>query len=336
MVQIPFILLSPLWPDLTARAFAGHDHVGGVHGGLPCCRSCAWAPTAVCRAATSSTIAALFALNPMIVFYGSNGMSEAPFIFFVTWAVRRLIMWMVDDDVHHLIAAGGIAMGVVVPDPLRRGRPASPPPASSSAPPPTCGPAPPAVASRAAGPADGQRTGLRGVRRLGGGQLAHHRRGVRAVHLPVRQHRDPGAVRRQPRRRVSAAALAFAAVCITLLAPTLIPIAVWADVSAGAAATGQCWWCRCAIYGAVLAFQALQLRLGLDVSVPAVLHRRDPVRRHAWRCWRCPTGCRHAASGAAVRAARRWARSRCRGGSARVRAGRAGIRGRPCRSRRGG
>ena len=57
-------------------------------------------------------ITALFALNPMIVFYGSNGMSEAPFIFFLTWAVRRLIMWMVDDDVHHLITAGGIAMGL--------------------------------------------------------------------------------------------------------------------------------------------------------------------------------------------------------------------------------
>ena len=48
----------------------------------------------------------------MIVFYGSNGMSEAPFIFFMAWAVRRLILWMVDDDVHHLIIAGGIAMGL--------------------------------------------------------------------------------------------------------------------------------------------------------------------------------------------------------------------------------
>src|SRR6185369_17133009 len=62
--------------------------------------------------AYSLTITALFALNPMIVFYGSNGMSEAPFIFFMTWAVRRLIMWMVDDDVHHLVTAGGVAMGL--------------------------------------------------------------------------------------------------------------------------------------------------------------------------------------------------------------------------------
>ena len=52
--------------------------------------------------AYSLAITMLFALNPMIVFYGSNGMSEAPFIFFMSWAVRRLIMWMLDDDVHHL------------------------------------------------------------------------------------------------------------------------------------------------------------------------------------------------------------------------------------------
>ena len=62
--------------------------------------------------AYSVAIAMLFAVNPMIVFYGSNGMSEAPFIFFMSWAVRRLIMWMLDDDVHHLIVAGGIAMGL--------------------------------------------------------------------------------------------------------------------------------------------------------------------------------------------------------------------------------
>ena len=37
---------------------------------------------------------------------------HAPFIFFVAWAVRRLMLWMVDDDVHHLIVAGGIAMAL--------------------------------------------------------------------------------------------------------------------------------------------------------------------------------------------------------------------------------
>ncbi len=111
MVQIPFVALSPLWPPMASFAYSGTIMSAGFMAaavvqilgmgtdrGLP--RSYVLA------------ITALFALNPMIVFYGANGMSEAPFIFFVTWAVRRLIMWMVDDDVHHLIVAGGIAMGL--------------------------------------------------------------------------------------------------------------------------------------------------------------------------------------------------------------------------------
>lgn len=111
MIEVPIMALSPLVPELASRAFAGTVMSAlfmagavvqvlsiGTDRGLP-----RW---------YSVTIATLFAINPMIVFYGSNGMSEAPFIFFTTWAVRRLILWMADDDVHHLIAAGGIAMGL--------------------------------------------------------------------------------------------------------------------------------------------------------------------------------------------------------------------------------
>lgn len=109
--QLPMIALSPLWPALSERAFSATIMSAlfmagavvqilsmGIDRGLP-----RW---------YSITITMLFALHPMIVFYGSNGMSEAPFVFFMTWAVRRLILWMVDDDVHHLIVAGGIAMGL--------------------------------------------------------------------------------------------------------------------------------------------------------------------------------------------------------------------------------
>jgi hypothetical protein len=111
MIEVPIIALNPLVPELGERAFAGSVMSAlfmagavvqilsiGTDRGLP-----RW---------FSVSIATLFAVNPMIVFYGSNAMSEAPFIFFTTWAVRRLILWMADDDVHHLIAAGGIAMGL--------------------------------------------------------------------------------------------------------------------------------------------------------------------------------------------------------------------------------
>jgi hypothetical protein len=111
MVQIPWIALSPLWSDMAERAFSGTLMSAlfmagavvqilsmGTDRGLP--------------RTYAVSVTALFALNPMIIFYGSNGMSEAPFIFFMSWAVRRLIMWMINDDVHHLVVAGGIAMGL--------------------------------------------------------------------------------------------------------------------------------------------------------------------------------------------------------------------------------
>ena len=110
-LQIPLVALGTVWPPMAERAFSGTlmsatFMAGAVFQilGVGMDRGLArWFVV---------TVAALFALNPMIVFYGSNGMSEAPFIFFIVWAARRLIMWMVDDDVHHLIAAGGVAMGL--------------------------------------------------------------------------------------------------------------------------------------------------------------------------------------------------------------------------------
>ncbi|MGV0741194.1 ABC transporter [Mycolicibacterium sp. XJ870] len=111
MVDIPGIFFRELWPDLVTYGFVASIASAlfmagavvqvlsiGTDRGLP-------RPYAV-------AITALFALNPMIIFYGSNGMSEAPFIFFLVWTVRRLILWMVDDDVHHLVAAGFIALSL--------------------------------------------------------------------------------------------------------------------------------------------------------------------------------------------------------------------------------
>lgn len=111
MVQIPLIALSPWWPDLAVRSFAGTIMSAIFMAGAAVQIYSMGTDRSLPRA-YSVTITLLFALNPMIVFYGSNGMSEAPFIFFMAWAVRRLILWMVDDDVHHLVVAGGIAMGL--------------------------------------------------------------------------------------------------------------------------------------------------------------------------------------------------------------------------------
>jgi hypothetical protein len=96
MVQIPAIALSPLWPAMTERAFAGTLMSAAFMAGAVVQILSMGTDRGLPRTYVV-TITALFALNPMVIFYGSNGMSEAPFVFFVTWAVRRLIMWMVDD-----------------------------------------------------------------------------------------------------------------------------------------------------------------------------------------------------------------------------------------------
>ncbi|ORB28704.1 ABC transporter [Mycolicibacterium parafortuitum] len=111
MVQLPLVALASWWPDITARAFAGTVMSAAFMAGASVQILSMGNDRGLPRRYTL-LITALFACHPMIVFYGSNGMSEAPFVFFLIWAVRRLTMWMVDDDVHHLIAAGAVAMGL--------------------------------------------------------------------------------------------------------------------------------------------------------------------------------------------------------------------------------
>jgi 4-amino-4-deoxy-L-arabinose transferase-like glycosyltransferase len=111
MMQIPEIALSPLWPDIAGRAFSGTLMSASFMAGAVVQILGMGTDRGVARP-YALFVTLVFALNPMILFYGANGMSEAPFIFFISWATRRLILWMLDDDVHHLVTAGGIAMGL--------------------------------------------------------------------------------------------------------------------------------------------------------------------------------------------------------------------------------
>ncbi|MGB3482386.1 MAG: ABC transporter [Mycobacterium sp.] len=253
LVQIPAIALSPLWPDIAERAFAGSlmsaffmaaavvQILGmGTDRGLP--------------RGYSVTITVLFALNPMIVFYGSNGMSEAPFIFFMSWAVRRLIMWMINDDVHHLVVAGAIAMGLAY---LTRYD---------------------AVACAfAAGILVGATTFLRVKTRP---RVRRALLDVLMVSLPgfvaflgwavvswlitgeafaqfTSQYGNSAILEQSGQATPDfLEGLSFAAVCILLLAPTLLPLAVWTV----ARRWGRPYWptmlVPLSIYGAALAFQS--------------------------------------------------------------------------------
>jgi len=53
-------------------------------------------------------LTALFALNPMIVYYAANGMSEALYVFTTVGTVRYLRRWLADDDSRSLVYAAAM------------------------------------------------------------------------------------------------------------------------------------------------------------------------------------------------------------------------------------
>lgn len=259
MAQLPAIALSPLWPDVTERALSGSVMSAAFMAG---------AVVQIMSMGTDRglprwfvlTITALFALNPMIVFYGSNGMSEAPFIFFMSWAVRRLILWMVDDDVHHLVTAGGVAMGLAY---LTRYDAVA------------CVAAAGALVGlttyvRAKQPPRFRRA-LLDVLMVSGPGLAAFL-GWAAVSWLITgeafaqftsQYGNTAILEQSGQTAPTlGGGFVFAAVCISLMAPTLLPLAGWAVVRRWGRPNWQVLAAPLLIYGAALAFQALSFATG--------------------------------------------------------------------------
>lgn len=259
MVQIPAILFSDVWADLAGRAFSGTLMSSLFMAGAAVQIFSMGCDRGIPRG-YALTITALFAFNPMIVFYGSNGMSEAPFIFFMTWAVRRLIMWMVDDDVHHLVTAGGVAMGLAY---LTRYD---------------------ALASvGAAGLIVGVTTYLRAkspprIRRTVMDMLIVSGPGVAAflgwaaagwlitgeAFAQFTSQYGNAAILEQSGQTAPTFTdgIGFAAVCVMLLAPTLLPLALWAVMQRWGRPNWQMLVVPLAMYGAVLGFQAVSYAQG--------------------------------------------------------------------------
>ena len=53
-------------------------------------------------------LVALFALNPMVIYYSANGMSEALYLFTTIGTARYLRRWFAEDDLRSLVNAGGM------------------------------------------------------------------------------------------------------------------------------------------------------------------------------------------------------------------------------------
>ncbi len=111
LAQLPVIAFSSWWAGITRW------NISGIAVSALLMAGAAVMIYGICRdrgltSAYSGAITAVFALNPMIVFYGANGMSEALFLFFACWTARRLIRWVHTDDVHDLVVAGiALALG---------------------------------------------------------------------------------------------------------------------------------------------------------------------------------------------------------------------------------
>ncbi|MGW4247734.1 ABC transporter, partial [Nocardia sp. NPDC004722] len=110
LAQLPFVAVSGWLPGITRWGLSGVLMTALFMAGAV---TMVWgigvdrgAPRWLCGLVT-----AVFAINPMVVFYGGNGMSEALFLFCLCWAARRLMRWMRTDDVDDLVACG-IALGL--------------------------------------------------------------------------------------------------------------------------------------------------------------------------------------------------------------------------------
>ncbi len=104
------LLFKDLWPALATNDFAaslvsGLCMVGAVHQVRAALRE--WGV----RPGPRLIITAIFALNPMIVFYSGNGMSEALYLFTLVATCRYLARWLRTDDVRSL-AYAATALGL--------------------------------------------------------------------------------------------------------------------------------------------------------------------------------------------------------------------------------
>ncbi len=102
---LPLVPIKALWPNLVEQGFVGSIcsalfMAGAVH------QVRGFLTDIQINRLMRLTLTACFALHPMIVFYGANAMSEAPFLFFVLLGVRQLARWLRSGGLVPLVYAG--------------------------------------------------------------------------------------------------------------------------------------------------------------------------------------------------------------------------------------
>lgn len=109
LVLLPFAAIKPLATSLAALPLTSAVFAAGTLVVLD--RALALAE--IDRAIRWALLAA-FGLNPMIVYFASNGMAESLYLFFLTAGVSLFVRWAVDPRWHHLPIAGlAFAFGIL-------------------------------------------------------------------------------------------------------------------------------------------------------------------------------------------------------------------------------
>jgi hypothetical protein len=110
IASMPFELFVSLWPALASHIFAASLSSSMAMAGAVYQLRAALAESGVARA-PRLVLTGLFALNPMIIYYAGNGMSEALYVFTLVLTTRYLLRWLHDGRVRSLVFAGA-ALGV--------------------------------------------------------------------------------------------------------------------------------------------------------------------------------------------------------------------------------
>ncbi len=110
LLDLPLLLFKGLWPALLDRGVAGILVSSAFAAGTVCEIRGIVLDRGGSRWWTAGLTIA-FAFHPMIVLYAGSGQSEPFYLFFTTWAVRRLMRWIRTERVNDLVVAG-IALGL--------------------------------------------------------------------------------------------------------------------------------------------------------------------------------------------------------------------------------
>jgi hypothetical protein len=107
--EVPLVWFRQWWLPMTGDAVAAVVvsalFMAGVVSQL-----LRWGEESGARRAMRLAVVVVTVAHPLIWLYGSNGMSEACWLFFLVVAARRLALWAETDDLRHL-AVSGAAIG---------------------------------------------------------------------------------------------------------------------------------------------------------------------------------------------------------------------------------